>query len=73
MSGLHEVFVSMCGAGGEEEGRGGGGVVVESEHPGSGVGNVTLYVCKCGMAGKYMNESPVETEVILRVKCLSFS
>ena len=37
------------------------GMMVESEHPGSGVGNVTLCVCKCGMAAKYMNESPVET------------
>lgn len=59
---------------GKERATGEGvGVVVESEHPGSGVGNVTLYVCKCEMAAKYMNESPVETEVILRVKCLSFS
>jgi len=38
----------------------GEGVVVESEHPGSGVGNVTLYVCKYEVAAKYMSESPVE-------------
>ena len=38
--------------------------MVESEHPGSGVRNVTLYVCKCEMAAKYVNESPVETEVM---------